>query len=124
MRQDTPTRRHLRRAAPFTAPTLELLIQLLEYWQRDTSAAVPVPISAASYDTRLAWEQWLARDLALRYAVDTPVVESLIRGGRILPIIDGLYEMDPPGAPERAQTLVKALNTWVRGWERDRDVLG
>jgi predicted NACHT family NTPase len=89
-----------------TVLALELLIRLLERRQQDEGAPVPILISAAAYDNRQGWGQWLARHLALRYTISVPVAVTLIRDGRILPVIDGLDEMDQAGQPERAQALV------------------
>jgi NACHT domain len=101
-----------------TVLALELQIQLLEQRLHNPGTAVPVLINAASYDTGMTWERWLTRHLALRYAVGIPAAASLVRNGRILPIIDGLDEVDPAGTPQRAHVLVKQLNSWVRGRER------
>jgi NACHT domain len=98
-----------------TVLALELLIKLLEQRQHDPTAAVPVLISAAAFDTRLPWEQWLAKHLALRYGIGTSAAALLIRDGKILPIIDGLDEMDPPDAPDRAQVLIRELNSSMHG---------
>jgi len=101
-----------------TVLALELLIRLLEHRQQDKDAPVPILISAAAYDSRQGWVQWLPRHLALRYTISIPVAAALIRDGRILPVIDGLDEMDHAGRPKRAQALVRELNTWIRGRER------
>lgn len=98
-----------------TVLAFELLIQLLEQRIADKNGPVPVLISAAAYDTRQAWPNWLAKQLALRYTISAGVAARLIAGGRILPIIDGLDEMDPAGAPKRAAVLVTALNASMRG---------
>jgi hypothetical protein len=101
-----------------TVLAMELLIGLLEYREHDTSIPIPVLISAAAYDARLGWEDWLAQHLALRFSLGA-TASTLVRDGRILPVVDGLDEMDPTGGdPERARTLVTALNASMRGRER------
>jgi hypothetical protein len=102
-----------------TVLALELLIRLLEHRQQDPSIPIPVLISAAAYDTRLGWQDWLAQHLVLRFNIGHRAAGRLIRDGRILPMVDGLDEMDPANsAPERAGALVLAVNASMRGLER------
>ena len=102
-----------------TILALELLIRLLEHRQHDPDIPVPVLISAAAYDTRSGWQDWLARHLALQFSIGNAVAGRLVRDGRILPMVDGLDEMDPAGGnPERAGALVTAVNASIRGRER------
>ena len=70
-----------------TVLVVELLIRLLEARQHDTSKPVAVLISAAAYDTKLAWEDWLAGRLALRFSISAGAAARLVRDGRILPIV-------------------------------------
>jgi NACHT domain-containing protein len=102
-----------------TVLMIELLIQLLEQHQHDPATPVAVLVSAAAYDTSLGWEQWLAGHLALRFGTSPAVAARLVRDGRLLPLVDGLDEMDLAASqPERAGVLVAALNGWMRGRER------
>jgi NACHT domain len=101
-----------------TVLAIELLIRLLEHRQHDKSMPIPVLVSAAAFDTNVAWSYWLAGHLALRFGIGVAVAAKLVRDGRILPMVDGLDEMDPAGEPERARALVAALNTLMRGRER------
>ena len=102
-----------------TVLALELLIQLLEHRKHYPDIPVPVLISAAAYDTRHEWQEWLAQHLALRFSIGNAVAGRLVRDGRILPVVDGLDEMDPAGGdPERAGALVAAVNASIRGRER------
>ncbi len=101
-----------------TVLAYELLVQLLELRLDDKSGPAPVLISAASYDVRQTWAEWLARHLALRYAISIGTATKLVSRGRILPIVDGLDEMDPPGTPHRAHVLITALNDSMLGRDR------
>jgi serine/threonine protein kinase len=101
-----------------TVLALELLIQLLERRRIDRDTPIPVLVSAAACDTNVPWDKWLIRYLAQRFSMATNVMGNLVRDGRILPIVDGLDEMDPPGAPQRANALIAALNSYMRGRER------
>jgi len=107
-----------------TVLAVELQIRLLEERQRDTARPVPVLVSAAAYDTRQAWPQWLAGHLALRFGITRERAARLIADGRILPVVDGLDEMDAAGAApagtgaersSRARDLVAALNNSLQG---------
>jgi hypothetical protein len=77
-----------------------------------------VLISAAAYDTRFSWPEWLAEHLAQRFSIRVQLVTKLIRDNRILPIVDGIDEMDQSGEQKRAGALVGALNASMRGLER------
>ena len=105
-----------------TVLTMELLIRLLEQRQHDKSGPVPVLISAAAYDAEFAWEDWLARHLTPRFAIDEKVAKKLVRDGRILPMVDGVDEMDLANEPKQANALIAALNSSIhaRGQRRGR----
>ena len=106
-----------------TVLALELQVLLLEA-RRDAPGGglrspVPVMFSASAYRTDTPWEDWLAGQLALRFGIRNPTAARLVRDGQILPLVDGLDEMDPADAePKRAQALVRALNEMVRGRDR------
>jgi hypothetical protein len=101
-----------------TVLALELIIRLLEQRKPEEGAPVPVLVSAAAYDTTAPWDEWLATHLARQFSIGTQVAARLVRDGQILPVLDGLDEMGPPGDAERARTLVMALNSYMRGRER------
>ncbi len=94
-----------------TVLAMELLIGLLERRQKDKSSPVPVLVSAAAYDTSRPWEEWLAEHLEQRFRIGLEAAAALVRDRRVLPVIDGLDEMDVSGKPERARALVAALNS-------------
>ena len=129
-----------------TVLAMELLIGLLERRKEDPDIPVPVLVSAAAYNTRHLWEEWLASHLAQRFSMPGETVARLLRDRRILPVMDGLDEMDvaassigsahaspsPTAAanrsttpnrpktvePDRARALVAALNGFMTGRER------
>jgi hypothetical protein len=56
-------------------------------------------------------EQWLAGHLVATYGVAATTAEALVTQGWVLPVLDGLDEMDPPGVwPARAAAVLRALN--------------
>lgn len=101
-----------------TVLALELIVRLLESRGRESDEPVPVLVSAAAFDTRLGWDGWLALHLTGRFGLSAEVSRTLIRDGLILPVVDGLDEMDPGTDPRRARALVAALNASMRGRAR------
>ncbi|HEX3959378.1 MAG TPA: NACHT domain-containing protein [Trebonia sp.] len=101
-----------------TVMALQLQLGLLKQWLNDRAGPVPVLISAASCDTARPWEEWLADHLVRRFYLDNRSAVRLVRGNRILPVVDGLDEMDAgPGTPERAAQLADSLNAWLQDTE-------
>jgi hypothetical protein len=82
-----------------TVLAIELQICLLDERKQDPTLPVPVLVSAATYDARQEWDRWLAAHLAVRFAMSMAAATEIIQGGWILPILDGLDEMDPAGTP-------------------------
>ena len=102
-----------------TALALELIVRLLEVGGNgEPGQPVPVLVSAAAFDDRLSWDDWLAEHLAARFGLRTRVTAALIRDGLILPVADGLDEMDLGSDSRRAEVLVAALNAAMRGRDR------
>lgn len=100
-----------------TVLAMELALRLLER-RADERDPVPVLVSATTYNTKRDWEDWLAGHLAQRFNIVSGIAQLLVRDGLILPVVDGLDEMDSPGDQPRARALVEALNKWIRGRDR------
>src|SRR5664280_3014815 len=95
-----------------TVLALHLLLDLLDY-RRHPAAPQPIPVrvNAASWNVETYLSTWLAESLAADYGLLPPVARKLVEDGRVLPVLDGLDEMDPLGAsPERARAAVEQLN--------------
>lgn len=101
-----------------TVLALELQVQLLELRQRDQTIPIPVLVTAAAYDIHMGWEEWLIRYLVQRFTLKVNTAARLVRNRRIVPLVDGIDEMDPAGEQERAQILVQKLNGWMSGREK------
>ncbi|MGW7386568.1 NACHT domain-containing protein [Streptomyces sp. NPDC054794] len=103
-----------------TVLALELILALIE--GRQEGAPVPVRLSLSEWDTTTPLSEWLARHLVDVYDWPAEMAEELIRQRRVLPVLDGLDEMDPtapdgtpfPNAP-RAQAALDALNAYQDG---------
>jgi len=89
-----------------TVLALRLLLDLLEHRKKDQDQPVPVRLNAASWNVKTTFTSWLTTSLAR----DSRVAGELAKG-RVVPVLDGLDEMDPPGDPPcRARDAVKQLN--------------
>ncbi|WP_327722795.1 NACHT domain-containing protein (plasmid) [Streptomyces sp. NBC_00490] len=104
-----------------TVLALELMLALLD--GRAEDAPVPVRIPLSRWDTeRQSLPKLLQQRLIEAYDWPADLAAGLVRHGMVLPVLDGLDEMDPPapdGSPDpaapRATTAVQALNTYQQG---------
>src|SRR6476646_4812723 len=72
---------------------------------------VPVRVNVAGWDGGGDFTSWVASRLKTDYGLPPKVALALTDAGYILPILDGLDEMDPPNAePERARIALDRLN--------------
>jgi hypothetical protein len=106
----------------------QLLLDLIERLPENDPApghrrTVPVRLSLPSFDPGSGTEsidgaaeslrltEWLVRHLIDVYGIPAPTASALLVGGWILPILDGLDEMDPAGGPAlKAAAVMRALN--------------
>ncbi|MEU1185893.1 NACHT domain-containing protein [Streptomyces sp. NPDC005820] len=107
-----------------TVLALELLLALIDGRSHDDPVPVRVPLSR--WDTeRQSLPELLQQRLMEAYDWPADLAASLVRHGRVLPVLDGLDgldEMDPmapdgspdPAAP-RATAVVRALNAYQKG---------
>jgi len=96
-----------------TVLAVELLMALLE--SRRPSDPVPVRLPLASWDTDKPLEQWIASHLIETYRISASIAEALVTAGAILPVLDGLDEMDSsskPGYSSRAGRALRAMNRY------------
>ena len=105
-----------------TVLALHLLVQILEQRQAGHPRSdgqrwlVPVRFSLSSFDTTLNLDQWLARELEERFTLPEAVARELVGQRRLLPVLDGLDEMDPDQeSPRRAAAAVDRINTYLLG---------
>lgn len=105
-----------------TVLAMELLIQLLEQRSALTNAEkrakrpVPVRFSLPAWNSEQPLTEWLAKELTDQFGLARPTAHDLVEHSRILPVLDGLDEMDPPNTtPERGNATVAQLNTYLTG---------
>ncbi|MET9881528.1 NACHT domain-containing protein [Actinacidiphila glaucinigra] len=102
-----------------TVLALELLLGLLE--KREADDPVPVRLSLTSWDTTRPLEDWLTDEIAETYQLSRTTTRRLLEQRRVLPILDGLDEMDPPSAEaasSRAAEALTALNRYQDGRQK------
>ncbi|MEV7892129.1 NACHT domain-containing protein, partial [Streptomyces sp. NPDC088357] len=104
-----------------TVLALELMLALLDGRAEDDPVPVRIPLSR--WDTeRQSLPELLCQRLVEAYDWPADLAAGLVRHGMVLPVLDGLDEMDPPaldGSPDpaapRATAVVEALNTYQQG---------
>ena len=101
---------------------LTLICQLAQTRQGLDQAArqqtpVPVRFDLAGWDTTKSLNEWLVTALTSRYSNLTPAqAKQLLDQHLVLPVLDGLDEMDPADAePTRAHAAVIHLNRHLTG---------
>ncbi|MFI1175754.1 NACHT domain-containing protein [Streptomyces melanogenes] len=103
-----------------TVLALELLLALIE--GRAEDAPVPVRIALSRWDTeRQSLPALLEQRLVDAYDWPPALAAGLVRQGMVVPVLDGLDEMDrpsPDGSPDptapRATAVIRALNAYQR----------
>ena len=100
-----------------TVVAVELVLALIDSHENEPDAPVPVRVSLAGWDTERPLDEMPVRELTRAYDWSPRVARSLVEGRRVLPVLDGLDEMDPAGpdggAPTgspRAREALKKLN--------------
>lgn len=107
-----------------TVLAIELILGLLEDWKPHDP--VPVRISAAGWDPRIGVHEWLIAHLVTAFKLREATARALVTAGRILPVIDGLDEMDREDRPaygSRAAEALRVLNRYQDGRQKARLVL-
>lgn len=100
-----------------TVLAVELVLALLE--DRKPDGAVPVRLTLAGWDTQCSFADWLVERLVEEYDRHPAVARVLVRQGRVLPVLDGLDEMDPwassSAVATRARAALETLNGRFQG---------
>lgn len=101
-----------------TMLAIELMIKLTEH----PSPGDPVPIRMAltTWDTSLSMRDWLIRQLRSQWRITDEEANVLLDNGCILPVLDGLDEMDTSGSIERSAEAVSHLNEF---WKQPQNII-
>lgn len=92
-----------------TVLTLQLLLALIA--NRDTADPVPVRVPLAQWDTDVPLREVLVQRLVDTFNLSRAVAGNLVVHELVLPVLDGLDEMDPPlpnGDPDPAAPRARA----------------
>ncbi|MFP3968081.1 NACHT domain-containing protein, partial [Actinomadura fulvescens] len=102
-----------------TVLAIELVLQLMEPFVTGVPPAgrpmVPVRLDAARWTLGSPFEAWVAGQLTQEYGLPADDAARLVRDRRVLPVVDGLDELDPQpsgGPPRRAIGLLAELNRY------------
>ncbi|MFC6543620.1 NACHT domain-containing protein [Nonomuraea salmonea] len=100
-----------------TVLAIELVLQLLEspLATGRPPRTVPVRLNAARWTPGRPFESWLAEQLVQDFGLAAGDAHRLVRDRRVLPVVDGLDELDPgppAGPPRRAMGLLAELNRY------------
>src|SRR6516225_1259643 len=99
-----------------TVAVVHLLLDQLKHRKSLADAVradepVPVRVNAAGWDGSRDFTSWLVHQLTIDYPLNPRVARALVEANKILPVLDGLDEMDPPDAePVLACSAVERLN--------------
>ncbi|WP_171074228.1 NACHT domain-containing protein [Nonomuraea basaltis] len=102
-----------------TMLAIELVLQLLESppagGRPGQPLTVPVRVNAARWTLGRPFEPWLAEQLVQDFGLAVKDAERVVRDRRVLPVVDGLDELDSEpstGSPRRAIGLLAELNRY------------
>ncbi|WP_131763229.1 NACHT domain-containing protein, partial [Actinomadura fibrosa] len=103
-----------------TVLAIELVLRLVEPMVPDEGwpegrPLVPVRLNAARWTSDSPFEPWLSGQLVQEFGLSGADAERLVRNRRVLPVVDGLDELDPEpstGPPRRAIGLLTELNRY------------
>ncbi|MFI8281026.1 NACHT domain-containing protein [Streptomyces sp. NPDC085929] len=101
-----------------TLLAIHLVLALLSDRTRSRADPVPVRFSLAGWSPGLPLQRWLAEQVADRFAaegVSRRRAVALVKCRRILPVLDGLDEMDAADTPlarSRAYQVLEELNSY------------
>ncbi|MER5754457.1 NACHT domain-containing protein [Streptomyces sp. NPDC002088] len=102
-----------------TVLALALILGLTE--ENRTGLPVPVRLSLSGWDPRVDFEEWLIERLVQDFDREPQVARDLVEQRRVLPVLDGLDEMDDIDDPcvqvetSRARAAVERIDQYQDG---------
>lgn len=93
-----------------TTSLLDLAKELVSRTEQDQSFPIPVLVNLSSWkNDRQSIPDWLVEELNLKYGVSVKICRGLLESRRLLPLLDGLDELEP----WRQEHGVEQLNAWL-----------
>lgn len=106
---------------------LALHLMLLLLADRAPGDPVPVRLSLSTFDpSRNRLDDWLVEHLARTHRLRPTAAAALVDDRRVIPVLDGLDEMDAsetPGHGSRAAAALQAMNNYLHGITKGQLVL-
>ena len=94
-----------------TVLALELLLRLAEQRETDGGGLVPIRLALTGWDTRSSLEDWLIERLITDYRIPNIAARAMVHARLILPLLDGLDEMDTG----RGSEALNQMNIYEQG---------
>jgi len=100
-----------------TTTYLELANELLEIAESDVKQPIPILFNLSSWkDNEQSIADWVIAEAKSKYGVAVEVGQNLLKRKRLLPMLDGLDELEP----HRQEPCVLAINQWMVSEHRPR----
>ena len=100
-----------------TTTYLELANELLEIAESDVKQPIPILFNLSSWkDNEQSIADWAVAEAKSKYGVSVEVAQNLLKRKQLLPMLDGLDELEP----HRQEPCVLAINQWMLSEHRPR----
>ena len=100
-----------------TTTYLELANNLLEIAESDVKQPIPILFNLSSWkDNDQGIADWVMAEAKSKYGVAAEIAQNLLKRKQLLPMLDGLDELEP----HRQEPCVLAINQWVVSEHRPR----
>lgn len=98
-----------------TTTVIDLAKELLERSHRDSRCPIPIFLSLSSWrEDRRGIRNWFVREMRRKYGVSTKLGKELLKRRQLLPLLDGLDEVEP----SQQRQCVGHINQWLESEDR------
>jgi DNA polymerase III delta prime subunit len=100
-----------------TTTYLELANELLDIAESDLKQPIPILFNLSLWkDSKQSIADWVVAEAKSKYGVSVEIAQNLLKRKRLLPMLDGLDELEP----HRQEPCVLAINQWMVSEHRPR----